>query len=115
MARPLPTMGYCIGLTIFTATVVAYTTYGGFLAAIWTDVFQSIIMAIGVMLLFPLAMDGLGRAWPHATYVGHGADRPGLRLRAGGRARASTRSAWPSRSSSCGRSPAWASRRRSSA
>ncbi|WP_422930599.1 sodium/pantothenate symporter [Singulisphaera sp. PoT] len=47
---------YFIGLAIFTATVVAYTTYGGFLAAIWTDVFQSLVMAVGVLLLFPLAM-----------------------------------------------------------
>jgi SSS family solute:Na+ symporter/sodium/pantothenate symporter len=52
--------GYLLGLLIFTATVVAYTTYGGFLAAIWTDVFQSIIMAIGVCLLFPLAMSAAG-------------------------------------------------------
>jgi sodium/pantothenate symporter len=56
----LPQMDYLIGLTVFTATVVAYTTYGGFLAAIWTDVFQSIIMAIGVVLLFPLAMAASG-------------------------------------------------------
>src|SRR4051812_30224456 len=47
---------YYVGLAIFTLTVVAYTTYGGFLAAIWTDVFQSLIMAVGVALLFPLAM-----------------------------------------------------------
>lgn len=56
---------YLVGLLIFATTVVAYTTYGGFLAAIWTDVFQSIIMAVGVMLLFPLAMTaagGLGQA-----------------------------------------------------
>ncbi len=52
--------GYYVGLVIFTATVVAYTAYGGFLAAIWTDVFQSIIMAIGVMILFPLAMYASG-------------------------------------------------------
>lgn len=60
---------YLVGLAIFTATVVLYTTYGGFLAAIWTDVFQSIVMAIGVLLLFPLAMEasgGLGAA----TYSG---------------------------------------------
>ena len=56
----LPQMDYLIGLTVFTATVVAYTTYGGFLAAIWTDVFQSIIMAVGVILLFPLAMAASG-------------------------------------------------------
>jgi sodium/pantothenate symporter len=51
---------YLLGLLIFAATVIAYTTYGGFLAAIWTDVFQSIIMAIGVMLLLPLAMSASG-------------------------------------------------------
>jgi sodium/pantothenate symporter len=52
--------GYVLGLFIFAATVVAYTTYGGFLAAIWTDVFQSVIMAVGVVLLFPLAMAASG-------------------------------------------------------
>ncbi len=57
--------GYYLGLAIFATTVIAYTTYGGFLAAIWTDVFQSIIMAVGVMILLPLAIyhsGGLGRA-----------------------------------------------------
>ena len=53
-------MGYIVGLAIFTATVVAYTAYGGFLAAVWTDVFQSLIMAVGVILLFPLAMAASG-------------------------------------------------------
>lgn len=52
--------GYYLGLAIFTLTVVAYTAYGGFLAAVWTDVFQSIIMAIGVLILFPLAMAASG-------------------------------------------------------
>src|SRR3954447_26465251 len=60
---------YLLGLAIFTATVVAYTTYGGFLAAIWTDVFQSIIMGIGVILLFPLAMRASG-GLAAATYSG---------------------------------------------
>jgi SSS family solute:Na+ symporter/sodium/pantothenate symporter len=52
--------GYYLGLAIFAATVIAYTTYGGFLAAIWTDVFQSIVMAVGVLILFPLAMVASG-------------------------------------------------------
>jgi SSS family solute:Na+ symporter/sodium/pantothenate symporter len=52
--------GYYVALAIFTATVVAYTAYGGFLAAIWTDVFQSLVMLVGVMLLFPLAMRASG-------------------------------------------------------
>jgi len=51
---------YCLGLAIFAATVIAYTTYGGFLAAIWTDVFQSLVMAVGVVILFPLAMAASG-------------------------------------------------------
>jgi len=53
-------VGYMIGLAVFAATVVAYTAYGGFLAAIWTDVFQSLVMALGVMILFPLAMMASG-------------------------------------------------------
>ncbi len=62
-------LGYVVGLAIFTATVVAYTAYGGFLAAIWTDVFQSLIMAVGVVLLFPLAMAASG-GLEAATYKG---------------------------------------------
>ncbi len=60
---------YLVGLVIFTATVVAYTAYGGFLAAVWTDVFQSLVMAAGVLILLPLALiksGGLGAA----TYTG---------------------------------------------
>ena len=73
----LPQMDYLIGLTIFTATVVAYTTYGGFLAAIWTDVFQSIIMAVGVILLFPLAMAASG-GLAAATQAGIAQTDPGF-------------------------------------
>ena len=62
-------MGYIVGLAIFTATVVAYTAYGGFLAAVWTDVFQSLVMAVGVVLLFPLAMAASG-GLEAATYKG---------------------------------------------
>lgn len=68
--------GYLIGLAIFTATVVAYTTYGGFLAAVWTDVFQSLIMALGVVVLLPLALiaaGGLERAtWSGVEQAGLG-------------------------------------------
>jgi SSS family solute:Na+ symporter/sodium/pantothenate symporter len=51
---------YVLGLVIFSVTVIFYTAYGGFLAAIWTDVFQSLVMAAGVMILFPLAMNAAG-------------------------------------------------------
>jgi sodium/pantothenate symporter len=56
---------YYYGLAIFTATVVGYTLIGGFLAAVWTDLFQSVIMWIGVMILLPLtliAVGGIGAA-----------------------------------------------------
>ena len=62
-------LGYVVGLAIFTATVVAYTAYGGFLAAVWTDVFQSLIMAVGVVILFPMAMIASG-GLEAATYKG---------------------------------------------
>ncbi|MFO0958131.1 MAG: sodium transporter [Isosphaeraceae bacterium] len=62
---------YWIALAIFTLTVVAYTAYGGFLAAVWTDVFQSLIMAAGVIILLPLAMAACG-GLSHATLEGVG-------------------------------------------
>ncbi len=45
---------YYIGLAIFSLTVVGYTLIGGFLASVWTDLFQSVLMVIGVVLLFVL-------------------------------------------------------------
>jgi len=51
---------YLVGLVIFTATVVAYTAYGGFLAAVWTDIFQSVVMALGVLILLPKALAASG-------------------------------------------------------
>jgi len=47
---------YLIGLAVFSLTVVGYTLIGGFLASVWTDLFQSILMAIGVALLFVLVV-----------------------------------------------------------
>ena len=79
-------MGYYLGLAIFATTVIAYTTYGGFLAAIWTDVFQSIVMAVGVMILFPLAIYHSG-GLAQRDARGRGADRRRVRVRPGGGAR----------------------------
>ena len=45
---------YYLGLAIFALTVVGYTLIGGFLASVWTDLFQSVLMLIGVVLLFCL-------------------------------------------------------------
>ncbi len=55
-AQAADSQAYLVGLAIFTITVVAYTAYGGFLAAVWTDVFQSLVMAAGVLILLPLAL-----------------------------------------------------------
>ncbi len=60
---------YYVGLAIFSLTVVGYTLIGGFLASVWTDLFQSVLMAFGVVLLFLLVV-------PVASQ--HGMDRPTL-------------------------------------
>jgi len=51
---------YFAGLAVFTLTVVGYTMAGGFLAAVWTDLFQSVMMFIGVMLLLFLSLYRIG-------------------------------------------------------
>jgi SSS family solute:Na+ symporter/sodium/pantothenate symporter len=51
---------YLIGLAIFSLTVVGYTLIGGFLAAVWTDLFQSVMMFLGVMLLLFLSLAAVG-------------------------------------------------------
>lgn len=51
---------YLIGLAIFALTVVGYTLIGGFLAAVWTDLLQSVMMFIGVMILVVLALAATG-------------------------------------------------------
>ena len=51
---------YYIGLIVFSITVVGYTLIGGFLASVWTDLFQSVMMVIGVMLLVCLAIPMAG-------------------------------------------------------
>jgi SSS family solute:Na+ symporter/sodium/pantothenate symporter len=51
---------FYIGLAVFTVTVVGYTMIGGFLAAVWTDLFQSVMMLVGVMILLSLALWTVG-------------------------------------------------------
>lgn len=55
-----PDAAYLIGLVTFTLIVLGYTLVGGFLAAVWTDLFQSILMLVGVLILFPLAVSAAG-------------------------------------------------------
>ena len=51
---------YLIGLAVFSLTVVGYTLIGGFLAAVWTDLLQSVMMFVGVMILVCLAIPAVG-------------------------------------------------------
>lgn len=51
---------YYVGLTLFATTVVAYTAIGGFLASVWTDLFQSVLMFVGVVILCVLALAASG-------------------------------------------------------
>jgi len=51
---------YLVGLAVFAVTVVGYTMVGGFLASVWTDLFQSVLMVIGVVTLFCLAVPAAG-------------------------------------------------------
>ncbi len=55
-----PDWYYYLGLIVFSLTVVGYTLIGGFLAAVWTDLFQSIIMIVGVLVLLPLTLSAAG-------------------------------------------------------
>jgi SSS family solute:Na+ symporter/sodium/pantothenate symporter len=52
--------GYYVGLAIFTIVVVTYTLFGGFLASVWTDLFQSVLMAIGISVLLVLTLKTVG-------------------------------------------------------
>lgn len=51
---------YEIGLLIFAVCVVLYTSFGGFRAVVWTDVMQGAVMAVGVLLMLPLALMASG-------------------------------------------------------
>ena len=57
-AQPIDWLFY-VGLGIFTLTVVGYTLLGGFLAAVWTDLFQSVMMLVGVLVLLFLALSAV--------------------------------------------------------
>ncbi|HVX15403.1 MAG TPA: sodium:solute symporter [Pirellulales bacterium] len=59
---------YYLGLTLFALTVVGYTVIGGFLAAVWTDLFQSVMMFVGVLILLPLVVNAAG-GLEHASRV----------------------------------------------
>ena len=51
---------YMLCLFTFALAVIAYTTYGGFHAVVWTDVMQGIVMVVGVLIMLPLAIGEVG-------------------------------------------------------
>lgn len=51
---------YYTGLVVFAVTVIGYTLIGGFMASVWTDLFQSIMMLVGVILLLLLTLPAVG-------------------------------------------------------
>ena len=51
---------YLVCLFAFSVAVIAYTTYGGFHAVVWTDVMQGVVMVLGVLIMLPLALWQVG-------------------------------------------------------
>lgn len=51
---------YHFGLIVFAVTVTGYTLLGGFLAAVWTDLFQSLLMFVGVVILLIASLAAAG-------------------------------------------------------
>ena len=43
---------YVLCLVVFGIAVVAYVSYGGFRAVVWTDVMQGVVMGLGVVLIY---------------------------------------------------------------
>lgn len=68
---------YHVGLIVFTVTVVAYTLLGGFLAAVWTDLFQSLLMFAGVLVLLFACLNAAG-GLEQATLVSFQNTGPGF-------------------------------------
>ncbi|MDF1816295.1 MAG: hypothetical protein P1V20_29115 [Verrucomicrobiales bacterium] len=65
VTKGLPWVGdtggdYLLCLSVFAVAVIAYTTFGGFRAVVWTDVMQGIVMALGVLLLLGLTLKQVG-------------------------------------------------------
>jgi Na+/proline symporter len=56
---------YLLCLLVFAVSVIAYTTFGGFRAVVWTDVMQGVVMGLGVVIMLVLTLaqvGGLGNA-----------------------------------------------------
>lgn len=63
---------YVLGLLVFAVLVVAYTTFGGFRAVVWTDILQGFVMLLGVVLMLIFALiqvGGLRNASSEMTFM----------------------------------------------
>ena len=52
--------GYLLCLSIFAVMVIAYTTFGGFRAVVWTDILQGFVMVFGVIFMLVMALVHVG-------------------------------------------------------
>lgn len=57
---PGASASYTLCLLAFAASVIAYTSHGGFHAVVWTDILQALVMVFGVLLLIPLTISAAG-------------------------------------------------------
>lgn len=53
-------MSYTLALLIGVGVIIVYTVFGGYLAVVWTDFIQSIIMVVGVLGITIAAVSHLG-------------------------------------------------------
>ncbi len=51
---------YLLTLCMFSVGVIAYVSYGGFRAVVWTDVMQGVIMFLGVVVMLGLVLVQVG-------------------------------------------------------
>lgn len=51
---------YAVTILLGTAVILAYTIMGGILAVAWTDIFQVVLVVIGLVVLLPLGIRAVG-------------------------------------------------------
>ena len=57
-------MSASVGMALATVTVLVYTIFGGLLADAWTDLLQGIVLAVGLLVVTLLVVNGLGGIGP---------------------------------------------------
>ena len=57
------------GIAVATVTVLVYTIFGGLLADAWTDLLQGIVLAVGLLVVTVLVVNGLGGIGPALSEV----------------------------------------------